>query len=1190
MNFELPEYTDLYSKLKDNNRLKKYLIKLGALFVPEDFYTEYGFKNDSIDKKAYIEEANNQIYKNIATLLLEHESEMGEKTIAALINENFLKEEIKDALGFESDIILPKQAYREIFYTYKYCYTESFFQNNWENFMPLFDFEQLDENSAGSAFMDAIMKEFDKLDYIISHSKDWISVYDIPYDYINYLTQLLGLEVKTFYMKDDTEGKYRELAANILDVYKGKGAIGTFKLLFNFLGFNLDIRFYYFDRRRYYDISGENLEFNIADNTVYTYYLTTENPADNYLEGLATNEIVNLSDFGENKNIFNFGDLVEKYGLRCVLGYDDMYEDEDGNYKTYTGDVYTYFKTNYIRVRPSKKFEEGNFSANQLYQLGALLDFLTPEFLQREIYVKVDIGGSGEEPMILNWDRYYNEVFCMLDSEEFRNDFMDLYLHNSAEYKLGYTATPTVIDDNGAEKNYYNSLGMNRHLGIDEEGIAADNYSNVFFNPLSEKIKIFNSTEHWGINKMSSSESGADGSGAVFPVWRTDRNYLIDNKRYSITGQKKVDTIYFPKDVRNAVFRSSPDAIKWNNTPIVSLNGYMGNTIKKKLATNSVITYSDYFDNEGNNINGRIRKPIKYVTELPITLFAADPETPNYIAGSGVEVNTYDQILKNYLSTNDNKVATNSTEEKLLEFRDKYKSDKDISEFKEYISDVISNEREQYNQKNLFEKSWREIENYTYYCCATYRNAKDLIKFIKECDGYIINFDYLDNKLVGRYFINLLSFGSDTNNDKVNNYLYIDAVGNTAANEAISRFNNYAIKNLINALTTENCYLIGYQTSSGVTTYYVYKYRFIKKFGDLKINEQRFVPVLSVNQNNYTVKTYYDIINDIKYDDNDNLTLYNRTTLKDINLAENYNYIVYVRSDGSYYRLSTVTLDGRNIIHKANVINPSFKKITIANTLENSENILGNIYFDNAYKYDTYSIDGDNNDEEGNNSEELVEYKGNDKQSKYEYLKYMRIPRYYQYKYKNIKKGDLIYSKYDGKLYECMGDSIYVADSVVLAEPSEKATSIYDDGVYSSESVTYSFSEHIDNKSSNIVFGLKTQQFYGEIRDEKIDNYTKYYLYNYDENYHGFSEADDDDNFTFNNYERTISWANLGVKFTDYTIRPIRENVDKYYDELNKEVLSTNNTMLREKNKLAFDILKEICQKSQDTISKDNLF
>ena len=114
-----------------------------------------------------------------------------------------------------------------------------------------------------------------------------------------------------------------------------------------------------------------------------------------------------------------------------------------------------------------------------------------------------------------------------------------------------------------------------------------------------------------------------------------------------------------------------------------------------------------------------------------------------------------------------------------------------------------------------------------------------------------------------------------------------------------------------------------------------------------------------------------------------------------------------------------------------------------------------------------------------------------------------------------------------------------------------------------------------------------------------MDN-NKAKIYEYDEDYYGFSEQDDDDNFIFNNYDRIYEWENLKIyskdeygkrdrikeasykndpEFTEISNRrPIKVNIDKLFEEKDEnDMLSTN-------------ILKEIYNSyGSNYIGKDNI-
>jgi hypothetical protein len=618
MKFIDPSLKEIYETLKNNNKLENFFIKNRILNNIDDYYENYGYNNNEYEAKKIIDKANDKIFMQLAEVLLANLEEIKSQSISELVAKRFLENEIKEALDFTKDVIISNDILWEIYYCIKYCYSSSFFQNNWEYFVPDFDYSEMQKNDSLMGFMDAIMKEFDKLDNIMSNVRIFKSYREIPYEYIVYLTQLMGIEPKDFMIMENQKEAYRTIAENIMDVYSVRGVSSTFELLFNFLGYNIKIEEYFFDRRLYFAVDNINTELTTTDIYSYKYYLTTKDPRDNLLDGISTNEIVTPNKMSEKLNVKDFDDLVDKYGLTCVLGYDDEYivEHKDGetvistDIEKYKGPVFKYFKTNYIRVKPSSKYTAGNLNIEQLYQVSALLKFLTPEFLQRETYVIIDTGET-DETMVLNWTKdYTNDGFYILDSEgwnqNFANKFIIDYTKSDGYQNSGFSTRPYVLNDLGQKKEYENSVGKSIHF-------ANNKYNNVFFNPLSEKIKIINSTKYWGDKVKISGNTEK-----LYPVYRISENYIYQNGRYynpeyKIKGSQ-ITEFYLPKDL---TYLNDREINQWENMETVGLNGFNGPSLKNKIRemvykNNS---YYDYLKKSDGVIN------IDYVIEEGIKEF-----------------------------------------------------------------------------------------------------------------------------------------------------------------------------------------------------------------------------------------------------------------------------------------------------------------------------------------------------------------------------------------------------------------------------------------------------------------------------------------------------------------------------------------------------------------------------------------
>lgn len=596
MIFRDPKLNEIFLTLVNNDNFTTYLKENGALLTVDDYYDMYGPFDPypSVDKNVYVAKMNLRALKNVSKVLLENKELILQKTVTELANITKLTEKLKKAFGFK-DVHLSEEFYKEIFYTYKYCYINSFFQNNSESFVPECDFEKMKENPAAMAYLDAVMKEFDKLNFIINNTYDFNSFKDIPFEYINYLTQLLGLEQKTVMAESSQEGQFRILAENVLEFYSKKGLNGTFELLFNLFGYSVVLNNYYFDRRNYYLENSENIELSTSDKYDYRFYLTERDPSWNWNDNISIGEIVTLQDFSPQENLNNFKELVEGSTLLCVLGYNTQYYDENGDEKTYEGPVYKYFKTNYLRIRPAKKYDRTNMTTNQLYQLKAMVDFLIPEFFMRDLYVTVDIESIDSKPYdkiawgwmftdkdgkadFLPWDNdKENNNFVMLDSEEWNQSYGDLYIvdyHDYVETLKDRDATAKVINDYSKRKTYYNSMGMDMHF-------TEDSWRNVFFNPVSEKIKYINSTQYWGDKVKTANTKSSDD---LYEIWRRDLNYndgITHKPAPVLKGTSTLSNLSLPKD-----YKYLPKNIrrKWTELQQVDLYGYVGNTLRRTIS------------------------------------------------------------------------------------------------------------------------------------------------------------------------------------------------------------------------------------------------------------------------------------------------------------------------------------------------------------------------------------------------------------------------------------------------------------------------------------------------------------------------------------------------------------------------------------------------------------------------------
>jgi hypothetical protein len=560
---------DVYETLTNNNRLMKILDSKELMLKEEMLYADYDRTILSF-MKAQLKLENINTIKQLATLLVNNDAFIVSNTIEYLIEHKTLFSEIKKVFG---DMDIDEETYREIFYCYKYCYTSSFFQNNAKYFIPEYDINQIEDNEILAPFMDAINKEFDKLDYMLNASRKYISFDDIPFNYINYLGQMFGFETKDIY--NASEQRYRELLKNIIEIFKIKGTNYSFELFFQFLGFGIKISEYYFDRRLYYKIDGYNPETKKIAKNDFEYFLTTIDPTKNIINNISVNETITLSDISPQYSLLEFNDLTRQYGVEAVIGYSNF----DSSGKIYKDKIYKYFKSNYVYYDIG--LETRNLTQEETNSVVKYLEFLTPVFIAKKIQIKVHLGNEEEDRIIFDGDGKGDgtkigvlpDDFEMLDSEDWDKYNNDERTHDGiisgtkdSQYKFG-ERVPIV-----------NRWSKKKTTRYDNEGL----YPKLMFKRLLRWYD-YESTE-WSI----------DQNGAT----KYEQN-IINNttgliNEFITSYGRNLDQVSFYKkqSATNLLDYNGPDGkniddwVKWN-AYVERKVDYLINKVEKNITTNS---------------------------------------------------------------------------------------------------------------------------------------------------------------------------------------------------------------------------------------------------------------------------------------------------------------------------------------------------------------------------------------------------------------------------------------------------------------------------------------------------------------------------------------------------------------------------------------------------------------------------
>lgn len=349
----------------------------------------------------YTPEERANSYDNFVRFLLENRINISETDIEVSIKDEnqTLRTQMLISFTAEGRAIndfgfIPQKVFRQILYSFKYSTIKKFFKENWHKFVPDFDVLTIKNSDQLEVFQEALMQEFDRLAETIDEIYNVVDVDKIPDKYLNYLAQAIGYE-----REDENflyNASFRELIKNIIEIYKIKGTNFSFELFFNFLGFEVNVNEFWFDKR----FSDPNISINeytaVSDRNNFGFYLTTIKPTEYIPSGMRNpyavteEEIIGTLDGNEFNRTLAITDTTAEQILGIEPGY--------------TGTPYTYFKTNIMEftlerisenpkdtgeatANEDEETAEGGLSAEDIEIIRLYANFLTPIFISRNIVV-----------------------------------------------------------------------------------------------------------------------------------------------------------------------------------------------------------------------------------------------------------------------------------------------------------------------------------------------------------------------------------------------------------------------------------------------------------------------------------------------------------------------------------------------------------------------------------------------------------------------------------------------------------------------------------------------------------------------------------------------------------------------------------------------------------------------------------
>ena len=456
----------------EDNSLKKILMEYG-LYLPD----------------INIDEPNPErikIFENLASLFLANHDFISEREIDDLWTLHFLRDSINNI--FNKQNIVDGVLYRQLIFSYKYSTIKHFFRDNFTKFLPSLDASVITDSNKMSLFQSAFMQEYDRFADIIDNIYNITDIDKVGNDYLSYLVQILGYEKGD----DKLLGKdsFRELAKNIVEVYKIKGTNYSFELFFNFLGFDVELSEFYFDRR--YADSGISINpYTGADNPQdFSYYLTPKRPTEYVPKNMdephqvMDNELTDI-----RSHLWWDKKIQEGYSTDVLLGLNKHQDPPEGF-------DFTFFKTNIIqysvkRIR-SKETDADTLSEEDEKIIQAYADFLTPIFISKQVLVSVKPFEDGAENLLLTDTSIYKAEYGIWENmfKAMSNWFIYDDWTDNPTGDLGDRAALTLLEETDVSdyetgginkeepREYYLFIKTHDHLAQDHF-LTKDNMTNM---------------------------------------------------------------------------------------------------------------------------------------------------------------------------------------------------------------------------------------------------------------------------------------------------------------------------------------------------------------------------------------------------------------------------------------------------------------------------------------------------------------------------------------------------------------------------------------------------------------------------------------------------------------------------------------------------------------------------------------
>ena len=320
-------------------------------------------------------------------------------------------------------------------YIYNFGTIDNFYEKNILNFLPEYDRNYIKKQPQLKIFFEVMGNKLDNIESKLTNIKNIYDIETVPENILDYLGQNIGYEREEESLKNIS---FRELLKNIIEIYKIKGTQYSFNLFFKFLGFNIELKEYYFNK----DVENPLKTKNTNTKENVQFYLTNEDPT----KEVNKNRVASHLD--KTRNISDWEIEIESLKTHGCQNPVEYMTGEEGYNKTekYHNNPWRYFKVNLIRYELNKFLDSG-LSTDENDTIKKYIKFLSPTYLLTFININLEeiITESSvienfnidDSDYILNFDvinHISDDIIFFDDLDGFKTNID----HNSLSSLFGY--------------------------------------------------------------------------------------------------------------------------------------------------------------------------------------------------------------------------------------------------------------------------------------------------------------------------------------------------------------------------------------------------------------------------------------------------------------------------------------------------------------------------------------------------------------------------------------------------------------------------------------------------------------------------------------------------------------------------------------------------------------------------------